>query len=138
MVTSVLLVVQPSVALFERMQKHFATKRGGRSSQQNYDMDIINLELSCQDEVLVLPKHYGTIDSEYNEREGLHDKVKECQNFDDVHFLHFTSGGKPWTRNKVSAKRHYTMNFERKVAKKFEEWFQLAHDICPSLISITL
>ena len=31
----------------------------------NFDMDIINIEFSCSGDILILPKMYGTLDSEY-------------------------------------------------------------------------
>ena len=63
-VASVLLLAVPSEALFRRVERHFGTK-SGKGKRENYDMDIVNAEFACGGEVLVLPKMYGTLDSEY-------------------------------------------------------------------------
>ena len=133
------MVIEPSLDLFHRMQKLFGTKRSGRSKAQNYDMDIVNLELACKsDQVLVLPKHYGTLDSEYSGRERLKDKAKECRDFSHVQFLHFTAGGKPWTRGSIMGKKNYNVNYEGEVRDAFAGWFALAHEKCPTVIKMTL
>ena len=49
-VTSVLLVIQPSLALFQRVQKHFGSWRND-SLIQNFDMDILNIEFGCKDQI---------------------------------------------------------------------------------------
>ncbi len=75
MVTSALMVFEPSEELFVKVERHFdpppdEVKMLGKSP--NFDMDILNREFSCTDSILVLPKHYGTLDSEYYERDDLH------------------------------------------------------------------
>ena len=66
-VTSVLLLVVPSKELYRRVERHFGSKRIGdnNESMDNFDMNILNIEFACSGDVLVLPKMYGTLDSEY-------------------------------------------------------------------------
>jgi hypothetical protein len=44
-------------------------------------MDIINQRLACRGELVVLPKHYGTLNSEYMKDEKLANKMKEFKEF---------------------------------------------------------
>ena len=101
-------------------------------------MDILNIEFSCKDELLILPKHYCTLDSEYNFNSNLHEKVSQCRNFDNVQFMHFNAKGKPWTHDFESAKSHYTETYEPVVKEKYNIWFRHANQICPSNIQGTL
>ena len=66
-VTSVLLLVVPSRELYLRVERHFGTKRviSNNKMMDNFDMNIVNIEFACSGDVLVLPKMYGTLDSEY-------------------------------------------------------------------------
>lgn len=77
-VTTVLMVFVPSRKLFDRVEKHFGSWQQEKSEvkRQNFDMDIMNIEFGCAEEILVLPKVYGTIDSEYNESEKLFQILK--------------------------------------------------------------
>ena len=56
----------------------------------------------CRDEILVLPKSYGTLDSEYDlgvtsGNSPFSTALSECRDVDSVHYLHFTANGKPWS-----------------------------------------
>ena len=67
-VTSVLLLVVPSRELYLRVERHFGSKRISDNNNEvmdNFDMNIVNIEFACSGDVLVLPKMYGTLDSEY-------------------------------------------------------------------------
>ena len=63
-VATILMVVEPHPALFKRVKKHFGSIRP-IAKLENFDMEIIHKEFCCNDEVLVLPKHYGTLDTEF-------------------------------------------------------------------------
>ena len=58
------MVVEPHAQLFERVEKHFGSIRP-ITKLENFDMEIIHKEFCCNDSVLVLPKHYGTLDTEF-------------------------------------------------------------------------
>lgn len=58
------MVVEPHPQLFERVEKHFGSIRP-ITRLENFDMEIIHKEFCCNDSVLVLPKHYGTLDTEF-------------------------------------------------------------------------
>ena len=132
-VSSVLLLVVPSEELFFRVEKHFGTKsRRDNSAVQrdNYDMDIINIEFTCKGEILVLPKMYGTLNSEYSARDMLSQRVSQCKNFSQVRYMHFSADGKPWStrRDAISYKGMYPNEV---VADLHIEWHKLAKEACP-------
>jgi hypothetical protein len=63
-ITSILLVIEPSQTMFDRVSAHFGSWRPVVKSE-NFDMDIIHKEFCCKNNILVLPKQYGTLDSEF-------------------------------------------------------------------------
>ena len=101
----------------------------------NFDMDIVNLEFSCPDQLLVLPKYYGTLNSEYHRPSKLFMKVQQCKDFSKVHYMHFTAHGKPWTYNAASVGQEYKKNYPNEVLEKLEEWMEVTHGHCPNVIS---
>ena len=82
-ITSVLLVIEPNQALFEMVEKYFGAwiydNNTGAKVRQYFDMDIINQRLACNAELVVLPKHYGTLNSEYVKSDKLSQKMKACK-----------------------------------------------------------
>ena len=48
-VTSILLLVVPSRALYRRVERHFGSKRmsDDNESKDNFDMNILNIEFAC-------------------------------------------------------------------------------------------
>ena len=100
---------------------------------QYFDMDIINQEFSCNRETLVLPKMYGTLDSEYQKHNSpLSSRMSMCKNFSEVQYFHFTGLGKPWTSaDKMS---NYLSRFESEAADLIKRWFNHAHTSCPWLV----
>ena len=67
-VTSAFLIVEPSQALYQRAETHFASlnvTNAHSKIKEMLDMDIIHKEFGCKDEILVLPKAYGTLDSDF-------------------------------------------------------------------------
>ena len=101
-------------------------------------MDILNIEFSCKDELLILPKHYCTLDSEYNFSDRLYKASSECRTFSNVQFMHFNKGGKPWTRGVEQTRDHYLKTYEPVVVSHFKKWFEMAHENCPTIIKETL
>ena len=97
-------------------------------------MDILNQEFSCQREVLVLPKMYGTLDSEYfNGHSKLSFRFSMCKNFSEVQYLHFSGQGKPWT----SAELHmdnFLARYNDETKEVVERWFFHAQATCPWLV----
>jgi len=90
--------------------------------------------------MLVLPKFYGALDSEFNCAEGLPRKLPGCLDFGKTQYLHFTAKGKPWTR---SAERDRVMYGEEyypdpRVRRAFTEWFHAAHDVCPQVFKVDI
>eukprot|EP00095_Tigriopus_kingsejongensis_P001240 maker-scaffold160_size295910-snap-gene-1.41 protein:Tk01240 transcript:maker-scaffold160_size295910-snap-gene-1.41-mRNA-1 annotation:"hypothetical protein DFA_05069" len=123
-ITSVMLVVDPSLELFSRVERHFGSLKFG-TTQQNYDMDILNKEFSCNDNIFILPKHYGTLDSEYNPDQKLYQKNKLCQSFGHVQYLHFSANGKPWTRGS-NGNHYYLASYRFEVHAVLMKWFPVS------------
>ncbi len=95
------MVFIPSQTLFQRVEFHL--KLGSQSkSVELFDMDIINRELACTGEILVLPKHYGTLSTEYLRTYPLYRQMEACRNFDHVQYFHFSSRKKPWQEEPYS------------------------------------
>ena len=101
-------------------------------SMQNFDMDIINRRLACHGELVVLPKHYGTLNSEYVIEEKLCDIMKPCKSFADVRFMHFSALPleKPWSHSLDSIKTKYEISAQEFV----QSWFEIADEVCPGLV----
>ena len=69
-VTTALLVIdKPSRAIFDRVAKYFGESRNIKGDEY-FDMDIVNGEFACSDEILVLPKVYATLDGEFKSGSG--------------------------------------------------------------------
>jgi hypothetical protein len=58
-------------------------------------MDILNTEFACNHEILILPKNYGNLNSEFFIAER-----SNCTNFSLCQYVHFTAKGKPWYKIK--------------------------------------
>ena len=52
-----------------------------------FDMDIINQEFSANREVLVLPKTYGTLDSDFTRGDEAHWRFDQCASADKVRLI---------------------------------------------------
>ncbi|TRY70741.1 hypothetical protein TCAL_12816 [Tigriopus californicus] len=136
-VTTVMMVVEPSLQLYYRVRRHFGSLKID-TGKPNFDMDIVNKEFSCGDEVLILPKHYGTIDSEYNEMEPLSSITEVCRNQANIQFLHFTSRGKPWTRTGGENRVMYKQEILKEIRPIFHEWALKVRHICPETIQVDM
>ena len=133
--TSVMLVVEPSTELFRRVKPHFGTWRKS-VKKQYFDMDIVNKEFACKDQVFVLPSVYGTLDSAFKAKTARERRKEgQCRNFDDVQYLHFSSVGKPWTHGGTHNSYLYVAESEFQMARVFIKWFDVASAICPELVS---
>ena len=131
-ITSVLLVVEPNEQLYSTLKEYFGAwmYKNGAKSRQYFDMDILNQRLACHNELMVLPKHYGTLNSEYLIKEKLSDIMKPCKSFADVRFMHFSGLGKPWSHHLNSYKTKYEISAQDFI----QNWFKIANDVCPSLV----
>ena len=131
-VTSILLLAVPSKELFLRVEKHLGSSRRHTATKQqreNYDMDIINIEFTCKGEILVLPKMYGTLNSEYSTRDPLSQRLSRCKNFSRVRYMHFSGDGKPWSKRRSIAS--YRNLYTKEVADLYVEWHEVAKEVCP-------
>ena len=87
-------------------------------------MDIINQRFSCRSEVLVLPKHYGTLNSEYLSTEKLSKRLAECKTIKKVYYLHFSGLSKPWQWHTEDIKE-YLENYEMQIKPLIAKWLGL-------------
>jgi FkbM family methyltransferase len=90
-VTSLLLVVKPSLELWKRAEQHFDTA----FEKKYYDMDIINFEF--KNEINFLPDEYGCLNSEWEDINTPFHFGDPEKNFDKINVVHFTALGKPWS-----------------------------------------
>ena len=91
--TSILLLVKPSMALWERVSKYFPSADRDRL----YDMDIINQEFVFRNDHLhFLDPRYGCLNSVWERQEegGLFGDQDRC--IGEMKFIHFSALGKPW------------------------------------------
>lgn len=128
MITSILLVIEPTQELFDQMEPYFG-KKHPRNNKEYFDMDIINDVLTKNDQMLVLPKFYGTLNSEYG-LGGRNPYYAKCKNFDMVQYLHWTAIGKPWTYKESK----YVNGHEEVIKPLIRTWYQMAHETCPWLV----
>ena len=98
-------------------------------------MDILNMEFACNKEILVLPKMYGTLNSEYMRGLKLYGQMSACRSFNSVRFLHFSGYGKPWERASQPRRMlDYIQMHSDDVRPIVYDWFRQAHDSCPWLV----
>jgi len=85
---------------------------------------------------LILPKVYGTLDSEFNAAEQLGVKLAGCRNFTLTQYMHFSAKGKPWTRGANRTRNAYSEKYYPSLAvrKSLTHWFKLMHNTCPQVI----
>ena len=123
-ITSILLLIEPNQALFNTMQEYFGAwiYKNGKPIRQYFDMDIINQRLACHAELVVLPKHYGTLNSEYLKNEKLGAKMRACKMFQNVKFMHFSGLGKPWSHT-LSI---YIKKYEKVAQPLIKTWIKYA------------
>lgn len=89
-VTSMLLVVKPSLIMWNRVKKHFETAY----ENDLCDMDIINLEF--KEEMYYLSDEYGCLNSEWENNETPYHFGNPDKNYERIKVVHFTAIGKPW------------------------------------------
>ena len=105
-ISSVLMVVNPSEKLFKEVENYFGRwieigKTGHR--RQLFDMDIINRKFACHGKIVVLPKFYGTLNSEFLQSERLSQKFDQCKDVKKVYYMHFSGLGIIiWTLSNMS------------------------------------
>jgi len=92
-------------------------------------MDILNQEFSCKHEILVLPKMYGTLDSEFISTNPLSKRLIECKDFSQVQYLHFSGLKKPWMLGKNG---NPTLgNSIPEIQTALNDWRKTAEEVCP-------
>lgn len=89
------------------------------------------MEFSCRKEILILPKQYGTLDSEYA-LSDLSSRLAECKNFSEVQYIHFTIQGKPWSY--AHSQEGFLSAFDPEAASVIRRWFVHAHQSCPWIV----
>lgn len=65
-------------------------------------MDIINFEFSCQDEILILPKVYGVLDTEFRFGETFEKNYRKCRRFESGKNRNNTQSTKEYVRMNVT------------------------------------
>jgi hypothetical protein len=134
-ITSVLLLFVPSETLFKEVEQYFGhwiTNKNAKKTRQLFDMDIINRRFSCQGDILVLPKFYGTLNSEFIKSDELNHRLGACLNFDQVQYMHFSGLGKPWSHaGQISS---YISQYEDKAKPMIAKWFKTAYSVCPWIV----
>ena len=128
-ITSILLVIEPDQNLFNQMASYFG-KRRPQSNREFFDMDIINHELSKNGKILVLPKFYGALNSEFELDKSGKAKSKPCKNFDLAQYIHWTAIGKPWSFTTSK----YVKKHEEVIQPLIKTWFRLAFETCPRIV----
>ena len=126
-ITSVLMVVIPDEKLFSQVEAFFG-KWTKSLKRQLYDMDILNQRFSCRYEVLVLPKHYGTLNSEYLSNEKLSRILAKCKEIKKVYYLHFSGLGKPWQH--AEDIKDYLDSYEMQIQPFMARWLSLFSILC--------
>ena len=89
-VTSLLLVVKPSLMMWNRVRRHFETA----FEKKYYDMDIINLEF--KEEIHYLSDEYGCLNSEWEDKDFTYHFGNPENSHEKIRVVHFTALGKPW------------------------------------------
>jgi hypothetical protein len=89
--TAHLLVVKPSLSLWERLSARFASA----AERRWYDMDLINAEFGS--EIFTLPDTVTCLDSEWEDRRRPGHFADPETAFAEVSLVHFTALGKPWS-----------------------------------------
>ena len=132
-ITSILLLIEPNEELYNTVEEYFGKwmmNGKGKKTRQYFDMDIINQRLACNGEMMVLPKHYGTLNSEYLINQKLSQKYSLCKDFNQVQYMHFSGLGKPWSHSLAN----YEKKYEESARPLIRTWFELAHDTCPWIV----
>lgn len=106
------------------------TRSNGQKKRQLFDMDIINRKFSCHGKILVLPKSYGTLNAEFMDTESLSKRFQECKSINQVHFMHFSGLGKPWTRKSNQERESYVQKYAEEARPYIFKWFTLYDKMC--------
>ncbi|XP_059091685.1 uncharacterized protein LOC131887172 [Tigriopus californicus] len=135
LITSILLLIEPSKELYSRVVPYFGKTRPV-SKLEYFDMDIIQSEFNCKtNDIMVLPKMYGTLDSDFYKTFKIFQNYRKCLDFSQVQYLHFSHQGKPWTRGLSQVRRQYgSSNLHSNASSMFVQWFRDAHMVCPNLL----
>ncbi len=93
-ITSLLLVVNPSLILWNQVQKYFET-----AEENNlYDMDIVNY--AFKDEIHFLPDTYACLNTEWEDQNRPFYFDSPEHNYDEeIKVVHFSALGKPWSHH---------------------------------------
>lgn len=128
-------MVEPSPELYSRVVPYFGKTRPV-SKLEYFDMDIIQSEFNCKtNDLMVLPKMYGTLDSDFYTNFKIFQTYRKCLDFSKVQYLHFSHQGKPWTRGLLRTKQQYgSVSLHINASSMFIQWFHEAHTTCPSLL----
>lgn len=92
-ITSLLLLVKPSMDLWKRIEKYFPVLQ----EKNIYDMDIINQEfLYHSKDLCILPPVYGCLNSEWEDKHTRFYFGDPDKSLDNIKLVHYTALGKPW------------------------------------------
>ena len=101
-ITSLLLLVKPSMDLWKRVEKYFPVLQ----LQNVYDMDIVNQEfLYNSNDLHILPPVYGCLNSEWEDRYSRFYFGDPDKSLDKIKLVHYTALGKPWSYKPSEVKK---------------------------------
>lgn len=114
------MLVIPSEKLYSQVEKYFGK---WHHNQQLYDMDILNLHFACRNQIMVLPKHYATLNSEYLVDSELSRKVAKCKEIKKVAYMHFSGLGKPWQH--AENVQIYVQRYQMQIRRLIWLWIKI-------------
>lgn len=122
--TSALLVVQPSLAQWNRTRPHIETAR----QTGFYDMDILNHEFA--QEIESLPPAAFCLNTEWEDANRPGHFPDPVQAYATVSVVHFTALGKPWSCSTSEARR-LRPNAHPLFFDLWEKWWMARDEIFP-------
>ncbi len=123
-VTTVLLLVKPSLELWKRIQKRFSS-----AAENNYfDMDIVNVEF--KNEIYMLPAEYSCLNSEWEDLDRPFYFGDPEKSFQRIKVVHFTAIGKPWSYRPGTVRR-LRPNAHPVFHLLWDRWWAMRNEILP-------
>jgi alpha-N-acetylglucosamine transferase len=129
LVTSLLLVVKPSIKLWNRVEKHFESA----FEKKYYDMDIINLEF--KDEIYLIPDEYACLNSEWADRDTKFYFGEPEKSYEKIKIVHFSDLGKPWFYHPKKVRR-FRPNAHPIYYDLWEKWWAIRSEILKESIKM--
>lgn len=128
-VTTLLLVVKPSLELWNRVEKHFESA----FEKRYYDMDIINLEF--KDELYLVPDEYACLNSEWANKDTKFYFGEPDKSYKKIRIVHFSDLGKPWFYHPKKVRR-LRPNAHPVYYDLWEKWWAIRSEILNESIKL--